>query len=58
MLMFLALFGLLMIGGGFYVSLDKSRARKEKLAKIQRELSRREAAEKSREAQSSETLNE
>jgi len=29
MLMFLALFGLLMIGGGFYVSLDKSRARKE-----------------------------
>ena len=49
MLQFLALFGLISVLGAFYVSMSKSRERKEKLAKIQRELARREKAEASRE---------
>jgi len=46
MIFWLALFGLAVVGSSFYVSLDKSRARKEKMEKIQRELARRKAAEK------------
>jgi len=46
MIFWLALFGIAVVGSGFYVSLDEGRARKEKMEKIQRELARRKAAEK------------
>lgn len=49
MILFLTLFGLIALCGAVYVSLDQNRERKEKLAKIQRELARREAAEAAKE---------
>jgi hypothetical protein len=45
MIFFILLFGCGMVGAGVYVAADNRRARNEKLAKIQRELARREAAE-------------
>ena len=45
MLTFILLFGFLTVCAGGYIGYDNNRTRKEKLAKIQRELARREAAE-------------
>jgi len=50
MIMFIILFGAALLCGGIYVAYDERRARKEKLKKIQRELARRETAEKAQEA--------
>ncbi|WP_189585782.1 hypothetical protein [Litorimonas cladophorae] len=50
MLFFILLFGCFMVAGGVYVALDQRRERNEKLAKIQRELARREAAEPAKNA--------
>ena len=45
MLMFIALFGLLTACVGIFISFDNRRVHKEKLARVQREIARREAAE-------------
>ena len=45
MLTFILLFGFFTICAGVYMAFDNNRTRKEKLAKIQRELARRETAE-------------
>ena len=50
MLMFILLFGFLTLCAGGYIAYDNNGTRKEKLAKIQRELARREAAEAAKEA--------
>ena len=50
MLMFILLFGFLTLCAGVYIAYDNNGTRKEKLAKIQRELARREAAEAAKEA--------
>ena len=50
MLMFILLFGFLTLCAGGYIAYDNNRTRKEKLAKIQRKLARREAAEAAKEA--------
>ncbi len=50
MLTFILLFGFGAICAGAYVAYDNNRTRKEKLAKIQRELARREAAQAAKES--------
>ena len=50
MIFFIFLFGCGMVGAGVYVAADNRRARNEKLAKIQRELARREAMEIAKDA--------
>ena len=47
MILFIAVFGAALLGAGIYVAYDERKVRTEKLNKIQRELARREAAEKS-----------